>query len=103
MFAATRACRGPYCCELIPIFMGPPASAVAVVLSQSTSEEVKRVSAFAFIAVARPAIRRTVRSCQADEGRTATSLKEKLLFREACHRPRRVGHAEDQRQPRSHE
>jgi hypothetical protein len=51
MRAATRARLGPYCCELIPILIGPgpSANAMAVDITQRRSVALHRVSALVFI------------------------------------------------------
>src|SRR5438552_2061193 len=72
-WARTRALLGPYCCELIPILIGPPASAVEVEVNQTRSAAAHRISVFVFITRAPPATRRTAQSCRADAARSATS------------------------------
>src|SRR5579862_8250104 len=104
MSAATRARLGPYCCELIPILIGPgpSASAVEVDINQSRSVAIHRVSALVFIGQARPATRRTAQSCQDDATRSATPPKATRVARGAFHCFRTVEHAVDQRRSRSH-
>src|SRR5579864_7422490 len=102
MCAPTRARLAPYCCELIPILIGPPASAVSLDINQSTRAVIHKVSDFAFIARAQPARRQTAPSCLDDARRSATSLKATLLSRGACRRFHTVEHAVDQQRPRSH-
>src|SRR5581483_319592 len=104
MCAATRARLGPYCCELIPILIGPgpSARAVEVDINQSRSVANHRVSALIFIEQARPATRRTAQNCQDDATRSATSPKATRVARGAAHCFRTVERAVDQQRSRLH-
>src|SRR5260370_39706048 len=100
MSARTRARLGPYCCELIPILIGPLASAVEVEVNQTRSAVTHRISVVVFITRAPPATRRTAQSCRGDATRSATSPKAILLARGAYRRFRTAEHAVDEQRSR---